>query len=261
MARLVRLEKFPLPRQVLHLIYFDTVYLGKRTARHSPPGPPGCSPPRVRLGLHALRKIERESERERERERGRESARASERARKREKSVCERRVRPHFGRLGLLRRARPDPEACPAVPRRAHEHRGIHALQKIDRESQRERVRERARERESERESERERRVRAREKSAAPLRKAVPPLGTGLGFKAHRLVYHSTLGWRVIKKDGAAPRGRRPQTWWGCGNTEETRKDRATPSPSPPSPPPSPASTGVPRSKETANPPRTATEP
>jgi len=109
-------------------------------------------------------------------------------------------VRPHFGRLGLLRRARPDPEACPAVPRRAHEHRGIHALQKIDRESQRERVRERARERESERESERERRVRAREKSAAPLRKAVPPLGTGLGFKAHRLVYHSTLGWSVTKK-------------------------------------------------------------
>jgi len=25
-------------------------------------------------------------------------------------------------------------------------------------------------------------------------------LGIGLVFKAHRLVYHSTLGWRVIKK-------------------------------------------------------------
>jgi len=24
--------------------------------------------------------------------------------------------------------------------------------------------------------------------------------GMGLVFKAHRLVYHSTLGWRVIKK-------------------------------------------------------------
>jgi len=25
-------------------------------------------------------------------------------------------------------------------------------------------------------------------------------VGVGLVFKAHRLVYHSTLGWRVIKK-------------------------------------------------------------
>jgi len=30
--------------------------------------------------------------------------------------------------------------------------------------------------------------------------RAEPRFQKGLAFKAHRLVYHSTLGWRVIKK-------------------------------------------------------------
>ena len=32
----------------------------------------------------------------------------------------------------------------------------------------------------------------------------------GLVFKAHRLVYHSTLGWRVIKKKTAPAHARQP---------------------------------------------------
>jgi len=33
------------------------------------------------------------------------------------------------------------------------------------------------------------------------LRRNVKRFRGGLAFKAHRLVYHSTLGWRVIKKN------------------------------------------------------------
>ena len=32
----------------------------------------------------------------------------------------------------------------------------------------------------------------------------------GLVFKAHRLVYHSTLGWRIIKKKEEERVGRKP---------------------------------------------------
>ena len=39
------------------------------------------------------------------------------------------------------------------------------------------------------------------------LRRNVQRFRGGLVFKAHRLVYHSTLGWRVIKKKNARPRG------------------------------------------------------
>ena len=36
---------------------------------------------------------------------------------------------------------------------------------------------------------------------ARELRRNVKRSRGGLVFKAHRLVYHSTLGWRVIKKE------------------------------------------------------------
>jgi len=52
----------------------------------------------------------------------------------------------------------------------------------------------------------------------------------GLVFKAHRLVYHSTLGWRVIKKRRRSV-GFRVEGWgfrvWGLGFRVSDREERA----------------------------------
>jgi len=47
------------------------------------------------------------------------------------------------------------------------------------------------------------------------------PAGRGLVFEAHRLVYHSTLGWRVIKKKTVRCRTRQYTLWreGGSGST------------------------------------------
>ena len=50
----------------------------------------------------------------------------------------------------------------------------------------------------------------------APFIDHTQQIHTGLVFKAHRLEYHSTLGWRVIKKKKIDTGGQRHR-WWVSG--------------------------------------------